>query len=119
MAPYDACYITQEVPAAHVIICSVGTPVLSVRHLPVLRQNGSYVLPMLWLGSPLKLSCPVATSQAFSPTVLCFSYSMMVQMYGQEPDLLVLGFIGVLTSVVNWSVLNLPWEVTVFECGYF
>lgn len=34
--PYDGCYITQEVPAAHVIIWSVATPVLSVRHLPVL-----------------------------------------------------------------------------------
>ncbi|XP_037621794.1 uncharacterized protein LOC119485994 [Sebastes umbrosus] len=73
MVPYDACYITQE--------------------------NGSYVLPMLWWGSPLKLSCPMQTSTAVpplshsAPSVLCSSYGMAVQIQGQEQDIQILGVI--------------------------
>eukprot|EP00064_Thunnus_orientalis_P013122 superscaffoldBa00002096_g13159 len=73
MVPYDACYITQE--------------------------NGSYVLPMLWWGSPLKLSCPVQMSTLAPPlshsvpSVLCSPYGMAVQIYGQEEDVHMLGVI--------------------------
>ncbi|XP_058496397.1 uncharacterized protein si:ch73-90k17.1 isoform X1 [Solea solea] len=65
--PYDACYIT--------------------------RENGSYVLPMLWWDSPVKLSCPEQLPTAASPlspsvpSVFCSPYGMTVQMYGQEQDI--------------------------------
>ncbi|XP_031727888.1 uncharacterized protein LOC116396968 [Anarrhichthys ocellatus] len=71
MVPYDACYIIQE--------------------------NGSYVLPMLWWGSPLKLSCPVQTSTPAPPvsnsalSVVCSSYGMAVQI--NEQDIQILGVI--------------------------
>ncbi|XP_040003239.1 uncharacterized protein LOC120800873 isoform X2 [Xiphias gladius] len=73
MVPYDACYITQE--------------------------NDSYVLPMLWWGSPLKLSCPVQMSTpapSFSlsaPSVFCAPQGMAVQISGQEQAIPLLGVI--------------------------
>ncbi|KAL6110121.1 uncharacterized protein ACO6RY_19267 [Pungitius sinensis] len=73
MVPYDACYITQE--------------------------NGSYVLPMLWWGVPLKLSCPVQASTLDPPvsdaalSVLCSSYGMAVQITREELDVEILGVI--------------------------
>ncbi|KAF3852205.1 hypothetical protein F7725_005560 [Dissostichus mawsoni] len=73
MVPYDACYITQE--------------------------NGSYVLPMLWWGSPLKLSCPVQASSPVpssshsAPWVFCSPYGMALQMQGQEQDIQLLGVV--------------------------
>ncbi|XP_061627425.1 uncharacterized protein LOC133477089 isoform X2 [Phyllopteryx taeniolatus] len=67
MVPYDACYITQE--------------------------NGSYVLPVLWWGSPLKLSCPVQMPAAAPsvPVVLCSPYGIAVHLSHQENGLPVLG----------------------------
>ncbi|KAK2919044.1 hypothetical protein Q8A73_003415 [Channa argus] len=70
MMPYDACYIT--------------------------KQNGSYVLPMLWWGNPMKLSCPVQPTPAPSspvsaPSILCSPYAMAVQIYGLEQDIQLLG----------------------------
>ncbi|CAB1439904.1 unnamed protein product [Pleuronectes platessa] len=69
MAPYDACYITQE--------------------------NGSYVLPMLWWDTPLKLSCPVQPSTPAPspslPSVFCSPYGMAVQKHGQEQEIPMLG----------------------------
>ncbi|XP_041840229.1 uncharacterized protein LOC121639097 [Melanotaenia boesemani] len=69
MVPYDGCYIIQE--------------------------NDSYVLPMQWLGSPLKLSCPTSVaSPALSPSFLsvsCSHYGMAVKIRGDEKDLPVLG----------------------------
>ncbi|MEQ2161882.1 hypothetical protein GOODEAATRI_014202 [Goodea atripinnis] len=56
----------------------------------ILCQNDSYVLPMLWLGSPLKLSCPMTVSTAIpmyslsAPLVFCSAYGMAVQIPGQE-----------------------------------
>ncbi|XP_078021007.1 uncharacterized protein LOC117255135 isoform X1 [Epinephelus lanceolatus] len=73
MVPYDACYITQE--------------------------NGSYVLPLLWWGSPLKLSCPVQLPTPVpslshsAPSVFCSPYGMAVQIPGQEQNIQILGVI--------------------------
>ncbi|XP_068447905.1 uncharacterized protein [Clinocottus analis] len=73
MVPYDACYVTQ--------------------------QNGSYVLPMKWWGSPVKLSCPVQMSNPAPPVsnsalfVLCSSYGMAVQINGLNQDVQILGVI--------------------------
>uniref|UniRef100_A0A672F643 ZP domain-containing protein n=1 Tax=Salarias fasciatus TaxID=181472 RepID=A0A672F643_SALFA len=67
MVPYDACYIIQE--------------------------NGSYTLPLLWWGSPLKLSCPMPLSTLTPPlplslpVVFCSPFGMAVQIFGQESDL--------------------------------
>ncbi|KAM9769410.1 uncharacterized protein ACNS7B_024018 [Menidia menidia] len=63
MAPYDGCYITHE--------------------------NGSYVLHMVWMGSPLKLSCPMMPTEflSLSPpstAVFCSPYGMAVQLHGQK-----------------------------------
>ncbi|KAG7238423.1 hypothetical protein INR49_030930 [Caranx melampygus] len=79
MVPYDACYITQE--------------------------NDSYVLPMLWWGSPLKLSCPVQmsspapSSSLSAPSVFCSPFGMAVQMYGQEQDIPLLGVMSMLEGL--------------------
>ncbi|XP_054607601.2 uncharacterized protein [Nothobranchius furzeri] len=72
IVPYDGCYILQE--------------------------NGSYVLPMLWLGSPLKLSCPMMSAgpplhSMDVPSVFCSSYGMAVQIQGQEHDLPLMGVV--------------------------
>ncbi|KAL3066948.1 hypothetical protein OYC64_016823 [Pagothenia borchgrevinki] len=86
MVPYGACYVTQE--------------------------NGSYVLPMLWWGSPLKLSCPVQASSPVpssshsAPWVFCSPYGMALQM--QEQDIQLLGV-----------VVNGGWSPFVSqECAY-
>ncbi|KAI2668262.1 Zona pellucida sperm-binding protein 4 [Labeo rohita] len=59
MAPYDGCYITQE--------------------------NGSYVLSLLWWGSPIKISCPVTPviSQP-TPSVLCSQFGMVIAIEGAQ-----------------------------------
>ena len=85
--------------------CIISPPVipLSCVHHPLyvsLCQNGSYVLPMLWWGSPLKLSCPVQASSPVpssshsAPWVFCSPYGMALQM--QEQDIQLLGVIGTL-----------------------
>ncbi|XP_045569101.1 uncharacterized protein [Salmo salar] len=66
MAPYDGCYIMQE--------------------------HGSYVLPMLWWGSPVKIICtvphpdprphPVPPNSV--PSVLCSHFGMAIQIHGGE-----------------------------------
>ncbi|XP_016381504.1 uncharacterized protein LOC107718782 isoform X2 [Sinocyclocheilus rhinocerous] len=57
MAPYDGCYIIQE--------------------------NGSYVLSLLWWGSPIKISCPMTPviSQP-TPSVLCSHFGMVITIEG-------------------------------------
>ncbi|XP_061686867.1 uncharacterized protein LOC133506600 isoform X2 [Syngnathoides biaculeatus] len=75
VVPYDACYVTQE--------------------------NGSYVLPVLWWGSPLKLACPAQTPTAapLAPVVLC-SHSGMTVHLGQRDN--ALPVLGVLVNQV-WA----------------
>ncbi|KAM6940580.1 uncharacterized protein FYW49_017724 [Xenentodon cancila] len=74
MVPFNGCYVTQE--------------------------NGSYVLPMWWLGNLLKLSCPSKMPTAppllssSSPSVFCSPYGMAVQIQGQQHDLPLLGVIA-------------------------
>ncbi|KAK6300628.1 hypothetical protein J4Q44_G00287260 [Coregonus suidteri] len=61
MAPYDGCYIMQE--------------------------HGSYVLPMLWWGSPVKITCPVPHPDLRPhpvPSVLCSYFGMAIQIHGGE-----------------------------------
>ncbi|XP_011472723.1 uncharacterized protein LOC101164209 [Oryzias latipes] len=73
MVPYDGCYVIQE--------------------------NGSYVLPMQWLSTSLKLSCPVKMSTAapmvslFTPSVFCSAFGMAVQIPWQERDQPALGVV--------------------------
>ncbi|KAK0138085.1 Zona pellucida sperm-binding protein 4 [Merluccius polli] len=70
-APYDGCFMTQE--------------------------NGSYVLPLLWWDSPLKLSCPVQKTPPSPPltlsvpSVLCLPYGVVVHMYETEEEMPTLG----------------------------
>lgn len=94
MMPYDACYITQEVCWRLYFYLAVQTnQSRSVQFISmfVFPQNGSYVLPVLWLGHPLKLLCPVQTPVPFlSPSVFCSSYGMAVQIDGQQPDILMM-----------------------------
>uniref|UniRef100_A0A3B4TIR4 ZP domain-containing protein n=1 Tax=Seriola dumerili TaxID=41447 RepID=A0A3B4TIR4_SERDU len=100
MVPYDACYITQE--------------------------NDSYVLPLLWGGSPLKLSCPVQmstpapSSSLSAPSVFCSPYGMAVQMHGQEQDIVLLGVIvnggwgPFVSEECAYRVHSRPTELTFF-----
>lgn len=48
-------------------------------------QDDSYVLPLLWRGTPVKMSCPTSQiqSQALSPpSVCCSPYGMTVKVHG-------------------------------------
>ncbi|XP_075318456.1 uncharacterized protein LOC142378112 [Odontesthes bonariensis] len=70
IVPYDGCFITQE--------------------------NGNYVLHMLWLGSLLKMSCPIMAaasplSPPSSPSVFCSPDGMAVQIRVQKQGVPVLG----------------------------
>lgn len=106
MVPYDACYVTQEVPAAPAIYSPpVVIPVFITPFVFSFCQNGSYVLPLLWWGSPLKLTCPLQLSSRarlffpFAPSVFCSPYGMVVQIHGQEQDLPMLGVTSMLASL--------------------
>lgn len=66
----------------------------------VFPQNGSYVLPMLWIGHPFKLVCPMQTPvPSLSPSVFCSSYGMAVQIDGQQPDALTMRVTGVFQAM--------------------
>lgn len=103
MMPYDACYITQEVCWWLYLHLAVQTNQFrSVQFISmfVFPQNGSYVLPVLWLGHPLKLLCPVQTPVPFlSPSVFCSSYGMAIQIDGQQPDILMMKVTSELTAM--------------------
>ncbi|XP_049417999.1 uncharacterized protein LOC125879895 [Epinephelus fuscoguttatus] len=61
MAQYDACHITVE--------------------------DDSYVLPLLWRGTPVKMSCPVSQIQlqaAGPPSLCCSLYGMTVRVQGDS-----------------------------------
>ncbi|XP_037332626.2 uncharacterized protein LOC119220619 [Pungitius pungitius] len=56
-APYDACHVTQE--------------------------GDGYALPLLWRGTPVKMSCPAPQPEAAGPYTLCCSlHSMTVKVKG-------------------------------------
>ncbi|KAK6311821.1 hypothetical protein J4Q44_G00174850 [Coregonus suidteri] len=58
VVPYDACHVKQE-------------------------EDGSYVLPLVWRGTPVKMSCPVSQAQALAPSSLCCSsQGMTVRLQG-------------------------------------
>lgn len=69
---------------------------------------------MLWLGSPLKLSCPMQMA-APVPSVFCSSPGMAVQMAGPEPNIQMLGVIGVLSSTDNVCIRNSLVEKMIIE----
>ncbi|XP_062304608.1 uncharacterized protein LOC134008999 isoform X2 [Osmerus eperlanus] len=59
LAPYESCYIT--------------------------KQNGRYVLPLLWWGSPVQFSCPSPPQPAFPSiplTVRCADFGMTIHIPG-------------------------------------
>ncbi|KAL7845637.1 hypothetical protein AOLI_G00238290 [Acnodon oligacanthus] len=53
-APFDGCYVLQE--------------------------NGSYVLPLLWWGKPVKIYCPMSSSHQGTPSGLCLNFGMAIKM---------------------------------------
>ncbi|XP_060883530.1 uncharacterized protein LOC132954976 [Labrus mixtus] len=65
--PYGACYVTEE--------------------------DGDYVLPLLWRGLPLTLSCPMPlstpapTPSHSGPALFCSQYGMAVQIPWQEQEM--------------------------------
>lgn len=95
-------------------------------HLLVFPQNGSYVLPILWVGHPLKLVCPMQTPvPSLSPSVFCSSYGMAVQIDGQQPDALTMRVIGVFQAInsdlsnVLYYVLQMKPRSWSTKCIYF
>lgn len=74
-------------------LCSLSVSPLFFTHcLPPLYQHGSYVLPMLWWGSPVKIICPVPPISV--PSVLCSHFGMAIQMHGGEEVIHTLQVIG-------------------------
>ncbi|CAB1432123.1 unnamed protein product [Pleuronectes platessa] len=62
MAQYDACHVT--------------------------REDDRYVLPLLWRGAPVKMSCPVPQVQPHPPgqySVCCAPYGMTINLQGPTP----------------------------------
>uniref|UniRef100_A0A665W183 Zona pellucida sperm-binding protein 1/4 Ig-like domain-containing protein n=1 Tax=Echeneis naucrates TaxID=173247 RepID=A0A665W183_ECHNA len=62
MADYDACHVTQE--------------------------EDNYVLPLLWRGIPVKMSCPVAQLHPHTSgisSLCCSLYGMTIKVQGQDP----------------------------------
>ncbi|KAL1279819.1 hypothetical protein QQF64_014419 [Cirrhinus molitorella] len=53
--PYDGCYVTHE--------------------------KDTFVLPLLWWGLPVKVSCSSLTSVSSAPTVSCYTNGMIVRMH--------------------------------------
>ncbi|KAE8282888.1 hypothetical protein D5F01_LYC18280 [Larimichthys crocea] len=91
MAQYDACHVTQE--------------------------DDSYVLPLLWRGTPVKMSCPASLvqPQAVSPpsspsppSLCCSPYGMTVTVQGLSTEELKINVRG------EWTPLVLLAE----RCGY-
>ncbi|KAG8006427.1 Zona pellucida sperm-binding protein 1, partial [Nibea albiflora] len=87
MAQYDACHVTQE--------------------------DDSYVLPLLWRGTPVKMSCPTspARPQAVTPpsplSVCCSPYGMTVTVQGLSTEQLKI-------NERKWT----PLAVLAERCGY-
>ncbi|XP_023272112.1 uncharacterized protein LOC111662472 isoform X3 [Seriola lalandi dorsalis] len=86
MAHYDACHVAQE--------------------------DDSYVLPLLWRGTPVEMSCPVSQTQPHAtglPSLCCLPYGMTVTVQGpaaaEELSINVRG---------EWS----PLVVLAEQCGY-
>lgn len=108
IAPYGACYIIQKVTTCSATCFYFLTHVSSVHYCLVVLlvfQNGSHILPLLWLRSPMKLSCPVQPATP-APSVFCSSSAMAVQMTGQEPNTKTLGVLSLLFTK-NYLTLNL------------
>ncbi|KAM9454998.1 uncharacterized protein Hap1MRO34_020774 isoform 2-T2 [Clarias gariepinus] len=97
----------------HLLVDRVGSSPVSILHLPshcgynvkatlrelvlvapydgcyVLRQNGSYVLPMRWWGMPLSISCPMAhdADSALAPAPpsgFCSYWGIMLKIEGSQ-----------------------------------
>uniref|UniRef100_A0A4W5PJI7 ZP domain-containing protein n=2 Tax=Hucho hucho TaxID=62062 RepID=A0A4W5PJI7_9TELE len=69
VVPYNACHVKQE-------------------------EDGSYVLPLIWRGTPVKMSCPVSQAQALTPSSLCCSSQGMtvrLQVHGAKEEFRVKG----------------------------
>ncbi|XP_042370620.1 extensin-like [Plectropomus leopardus] len=83
MAQYDACHIIQE--------------------------DGSFVLPLLWRGTPVRMSCPASELQPRPPSVCCSPYGMTVRVQGlQTTEELRVNVRG------EWT----PLVVLAEQCGY-
>ncbi|KAG7504563.1 hypothetical protein JOB18_012047 [Solea senegalensis] len=86
MVQYDACHVTQE--------------------------DDGYVLPLLWRGTPVKMSCPVTETHppATGPfSVCCLPYIMTVKLQGlSPPEVLKINVRG------EWK----PLVLFVEQCGY-
>ncbi|XP_030591315.1 uncharacterized protein LOC115784289 [Archocentrus centrarchus] len=86
MARYDACHVT--------------------------REDGSYVLPLLWRGTPVKMSCPASQikPQAVGPSFLCCSpRGMTVKVHEITP---------LEAQRVNVRGEWTPLALLVDQCGY-
>ncbi|KAK3530235.1 hypothetical protein QTP86_020138, partial [Hemibagrus guttatus] len=91
----------------HLLVDRVGSSPVSLLHLPshcgynvratwrdlilivpydgcyVLQQNGSYVLPLLWWGMPMSISCPMTPASALtSPSGFCSNLGITLMIEG-------------------------------------
>ncbi|KAJ8409397.1 hypothetical protein AAFF_G00227980 [Aldrovandia affinis] len=48
-----------------------------------LQEGGSYILPLLWLGIPVKMSCPIVPAKP-APPPSCYPFGMVVNIDGRE-----------------------------------
>ncbi|KAL7852523.1 hypothetical protein SRHO_G00183080 [Serrasalmus rhombeus] len=46
----------------------------------VLQENGSYVLPLLWWGKPVKIHCPMSSFHQGTPSGFCLTFGMVIKM---------------------------------------
>ncbi|KAJ8011234.1 hypothetical protein DPEC_G00056040 [Dallia pectoralis] len=105
-----------------------GTPRDWSFHAPysgcfVTRENDYYVIPLLWLGLPLKMSCPAEKpSNASPPMVSCYPEGMVVKIHGISANDLQMKFkeqwqsLMSVSSYCGYSVVTRPDGVVVSAC---
>ena len=80
VAPYDGCFVTLEVGYSIVKAQDTYSLHLHTQNATWCFQEDSYVLPLRWLGLPVKMSCPLSKKSSPSPPmVTCHAEGMVVK----------------------------------------
>lgn len=51
----------------------------SATYFSRLFQEDNYILPMIWMGMPVRMLCPQVRGCSSKPTVACYSEGMVVK----------------------------------------
>lgn len=92
VAPYDGCFVTREVGQLTRSSCFSLHVNTTTCAFICWFQEDNYVLSMLWLGLPVRMSCPqVRPCSSNPPVVACYAEGMVVKMDWPLSDIKVNG----------------------------